>query len=83
MLVLKFDITNKKPLRTSSDFNQIMALPSLKSDDFSSIHVNNFQVLMSLDKMSWIIFTSNIIKMLVLLLLSAGIKTAVLQERKI
>ena len=81
--MLKFDTTKKKPLRTSSDFNQIMALPALKSDDFSSIHINNFQVLMSLDKMSWIIFTSNIIKVIVLLLLSTGIKIAVLQERKI
>ena len=80
--MLKFYIT-KKHKRTSSGFNQVMAILSLKSDGFSSICINRFQVLMSLDKMSWVIFISNIIKVIVLLLLSTGIKIAVLQERKI
>ena len=81
-LCLSF-ILQKKHKRTSSGFNQVMAILSLKSDGFSSICINKFQVLMSLDKMSWVIFISNIIKVIVLLLLSTGIKIAVLQERKI
>lgn len=83
-LCLSFILQKKKnTVRTSSGFNHIMAILSLKSDGFSSICTNKFQVLMSLDKMSWVIFISNIIKVIVLLLLSTGIKIAVLQERKI
>lgn len=43
-------------LGASSDFNEIMAILSLKSGDFSSILISTLQLLMNLDKMSWIIF---------------------------
>lgn len=50
----------KQPLGASTDFIQIIPIISSKLGDLYSMLVNALQLLMSLDKMSWFIFISDI-----------------------